>query len=325
MIRVIAIFSLLTHIFSSAVDTIDSGKYIVLSVERLGLANRLRTLADWYQIAQYSNRILLVNWIPTLECNCSFIDLFEGASNDFKVLPMILPDGLEGVSKMEQIAKASNMTIRVIGDSESSFDFFLDPSIVFSKVDVIYTSHSGVVALRGSKCQHYMTGHSRFLRSLIPRSEIRETVKEILQHFSGRLVALMLFPYYSLYSLTLLVSFFPCVLVSLLRIPIGVHIRVHDVLYDWSVVPPGPNSLKASEFGEHVTVQDFISQMTRMSSALRWGGGGDTRESHSPNDTEGARGGGQEDGGGSADVDVDQYVFFVASNENKVKEQVRRY
>ena len=31
-------------------------RYIILSLDRLGLANRLRSMADWYQIASLSGR-----------------------------------------------------------------------------------------------------------------------------------------------------------------------------------------------------------------------------------------------------------------------------
>ena len=61
---------------SSSDDDDDGGKYILLLVSRLGLANRLRTMADWHQIAVYSNRTLLVSWESTVDCNASFTDLF---------------------------------------------------------------------------------------------------------------------------------------------------------------------------------------------------------------------------------------------------------
>ena len=46
----------------------DENKYIVLQISRLGLGNRLRSIADWYQIAVISERHLLVSWVPTADC-----------------------------------------------------------------------------------------------------------------------------------------------------------------------------------------------------------------------------------------------------------------
>ena len=63
-------------------------KYIVLVIDRLGLANRLRILADWYHIAVLTNRILLVSWKPTLDCNAKFTDLFDAGPEYLRVLPI---------------------------------------------------------------------------------------------------------------------------------------------------------------------------------------------------------------------------------------------
>ena len=60
-------------------------KFLVLQISRLGFANRLRTLADWYAIAKSYNRTLLVNWIASPDCSASFTDLFEnGPSLNFQ-------------------------------------------------------------------------------------------------------------------------------------------------------------------------------------------------------------------------------------------------
>ena len=70
-------------------DEYDDGKYILLLVSRLGLANRLRTMADWHQIAVSSNRTLLVSWESTIDCNASFTDLFvSGETHDDVVHPL---------------------------------------------------------------------------------------------------------------------------------------------------------------------------------------------------------------------------------------------
>ena len=56
---------------------ISSGqRYLVVRLHRLGLANRLRSMADFHLIAASTDRHMLISWSPTLDCNASFPDLF---------------------------------------------------------------------------------------------------------------------------------------------------------------------------------------------------------------------------------------------------------
>ena len=48
------------------------------------------------------------------------------------------------------------------------------------------------------------------------------------------------------------------------RLPIGVHIRAHDQIYDWEVVPPAPGQKKAQAFGQGATVAHFEAAMSKM-------------------------------------------------------------
>ena len=58
-------------------DTLNAGqRYLVVRLHRLGLANRLRSMADLHLIATSSNRHMLISWLPTIDCNASFLDLF---------------------------------------------------------------------------------------------------------------------------------------------------------------------------------------------------------------------------------------------------------
>lgn len=86
-------------------------RYIVLVLARHGLANRLRSAADWYHIAVISGRTLFLAWTPTNDCNASFTDLFESSPQKLKILPFLLPiDGFEAISFLEGIARAGNVT-----------------------------------------------------------------------------------------------------------------------------------------------------------------------------------------------------------------------
>jgi len=84
-ILVILLLFVLNDMIHSMLNTFFDGadfeeKYLIVVLTRLGLANRLRTLSDWYNIAIIQNRTMLVNWIPSLDCNVHFTDLFEVGS-----------------------------------------------------------------------------------------------------------------------------------------------------------------------------------------------------------------------------------------------------
>ena len=46
------------------------------------------------------------------------------------------------------------------------------------------------------------------------------------------------------------------------RLVVGVHIRIHDPMFDWAVVPPVGVGSSAAEFGHTATISDFHAQMT---------------------------------------------------------------
>jgi hypothetical protein len=52
---------------------------------------------------------------------------------------------------------------------------------------------------------------------------------------------------------------------------IGVHVRIHDQLYDWEVVPPAPGDEKktATAFGEATKLEDFRTQMVSIEERLK--------------------------------------------------------
>lgn len=52
-------------------------RYLITHLSELGLANRLKAIADMAKIATLSDRKLLISWIPNKSCNASFHDLFD--------------------------------------------------------------------------------------------------------------------------------------------------------------------------------------------------------------------------------------------------------
>jgi hypothetical protein len=163
-------------------DIKEAERYVVLHVDKLGLANRLRTIADMHQIAVLSNRTLLLSWIPTIECNISFLELFEDGPSMFKVLPEHLP--ASGPQELvEKLATASGLSFARMTDQ---FDFFISSDMFLSDVSVVYTEYSGVVALQNMPCQYYLTKHSHFYEALVPVQTVRDIVAQILNIFENK-------------------------------------------------------------------------------------------------------------------------------------------
>jgi hypothetical protein len=212
----------------------DSGsRYIVLHISRLGLANRLRSLADWYQIALLSDRELLVNWIPTVDCYATFQELFDNGPDNFRVLyPSLSVSDESAEREVAQIALESNMTylnLNSLGANfwmDSSIEFVHKRNYVMSDIQVLFTSYDGVLALEDVTCNQYLFMHSGFLSSLVPNKEARNMVEEIKSKYFKN------------------------------QIMIGVHYRSHDPLQDWAVVPPfGEGATRARQFEEGASLQ----------------------------------------------------------------------
>ena len=194
------------QILSSPQDVNE--RYIVLIIGRLGLANRLRSIADWHQVAALTDRTLLVGWLATSDCNALFTDLFESVPNRVKILPFQLPLNVEEATQfLERTAVSENVTYTTLklddmwaGGRQS---FVLDKTALFSDTKAIITSYDGVLALDGVKCQQYFYGRSRFYQSLVPVKYVRDAISEIRDTY-----------FYN-------------------RIMIGVHYRAHDPETDW--------------------------------------------------------------------------------------------
>ena len=221
----------------------DDDRYIVLQIYRLGLANRLRAIADWYLIGSMSNRKLLVSWEATGECNAEFQYLFSSVPENFSILSFTLPHNLsESEYLVSSIAKSSGLSYFNL-DYQNDINFFLSEyDVIFSSVNVLFTTYDGLLTLKEMNCQYYMTQRSDFLASLRPNDYVDGVVTRIVDdYFFNKLV-------------------------------IGVHVRMHDPNFDWEVVPPigERNSGKASSFGTGASLDYFIEVMTDLESNFLW-------------------------------------------------------
>ena len=210
-------------------------RYIVLLVNRLGLANRLRAIADWYVISTISDRILLLSWTNDAQCNIKFNELFEQVPNGIRILPYMLPRSVDGLNVVKQIASDLDLTSVIMDDSwmislnsnPDDHGFVLRENEIKSNINVIITNHVGLITLEGMSCQQYLSMRSKFYSSLKPVPFVRDSIQNIQNtYFSKHLM-------------------------------IGIHYRAYEENYDWKVVPPRVQQSEANKFGEGATEQHF--------------------------------------------------------------------
>lgn len=262
-------------------------RYIVLHLTSLGLANRLRTIADFHTIALYSHRTLLLSWVPSIDCNVSFLELFQSGPEHFKVLPHPLKkDHSLAKEQVQMLAKKSELTVAEY-DPTGDTTFFAASEMFDSDVNVVFTIFWGSTALKRLPCHHFMISRSKFYQSLVPVSAVRTSVEDVKKKFMGKIM-------------------------------IGVHVRKFDADYDWAVVPPlSPSDPRATTFGATLSLDEFIQQMRLMESKFTVKTTKTSAESLAFAD-EGIH------THKSASFDTfESHRFFIASNDYKVKEKMR--
>jgi len=299
----------------------DDKNHLVLLLSRLGLANRLRAMADWHQIAQESGRHLTVSWEPTVDCNVSFFSLFKDVPEGLTVLEQPLASGensfQEAATRAKQDAHAQGLSFKVLPRHDGGPSNFIQPgfntfiisraSLFDPAAQVLFTDHDGLVALAGVPCQRYTQLRSHFYAELKPVDDIAQYVDEVYRTYFAR------------------------------KMLVGVHVRLHDADYDWSVVPPGrklqnhdassgqetpmgahgetereigAETGSALVFGEGASLEHFQSVMTAIERQFRSRYGSATLSTPRLE-----RGNLEEDGAPDTPI-----RFFVASNDQKAKD-----
>lgn len=198
---------------------------LILRLHRLGLANRLRAIADWHTALQYlvdthnSSRTLLLDWRPSPECNASWEHLFLRSP----LLPL-LPEGCS-------VPHAHALELHELGDA-----FFLSAQTMtsLSGLSVLSTTYDGALAVDGMPCHMYMSQRARLLRSLVPAAQPSAAVAALLRRFPPSEDA----------------------------VTVGVHIRTASPTFDWPVVPPlAPSDSEPISFDEGASLAAFASAM----------------------------------------------------------------
>eukprot|EP01038_Epipyxis_sp_PR26KG_P006530 gene6530-8972_t len=220
-------------------------RYLIITVYRLGLANRLRTIADWHTIAIQSNRTLLVSWEKSDDCNANFHELFNGVPQGMRVLPIPVEgrNSEEKVKFIREIAIMSNISFACIDENlftkNQSYFIMSDSEVLSPSFKIVMSTYDGLLVLTNMPCHQYIIKHSQFLSRLKPSNYIQETVDEVVNNYFND------------------------------SIMIGIHFRGHDSRYDWAVVPP-MLSTEANKFGEGATIEDFANTMLKLQNKLSY-------------------------------------------------------
>jgi hypothetical protein len=257
-------------------------KYIVLHLSRLGLANRLRTIADWYAIAVKSHRHFLVVWEVTKDCSAKYGDLFASGPEGLTVL-----DNNEEATSLEELSThlQSLLTSYMVLEDNNMWapgqsTFVLGTHVLHAEAHVLLTAYDGILAAEGDSCQDYLAEDGAFLQQLQPNAEAQNYVEHI---------------YYTYFKDSRMV---------------GVHYRTHDPTQDWAVVPPLLGDPTDKVFGQGATVLDFVTQMKRIEQSAGTG-------SQKQLETEASS-----SGRNAAQTRSNQVRFFIASNSDQAKQEL---
>jgi hypothetical protein len=260
-------------------------KQIVLHLSRLGLANRLRTIADWYAIAVKSHRHFLVVWDVTKDCSAKYGDLFASGPEGLTVL-----DNNEEATSLEELSThlQSLLTSYMVLEDNTMWapgqsTFVLGTHVLHAEAHVLLTAYDGILAAEGDSCQDYLAEHGAFLHQLQPNAEAQNYVEHIYHTYFGD------------------------------SIMAGVHYRTHDPTQDWAVVPPLLGDPTDKVFGQGATVQDFVTHMRRIAQSV---GAERQQQRETEISTTGPEG---------PQTRSKQVRFFIASNSDQAKQELAQH
>lgn len=218
-------------------------RYIVLLIDHLGLANRLRSIADWFVVASLTKRRLVVSWRPTYDCNATFTDLFAQWPDGLELLKDPLPQYEGGLRWLANAADARGLRYYVLeGHNETtSHTFWVANNTIWARqdilyspsVDAIFTDFLGLLTFDHIPCSVYKSLRGKFFRSLVPVPIVQSTVDSLYRDvFEDQVV-------------------------------VGVHIRVHNQMYDWPMVAMA-GATEAKRLGEDIPITHYASVMQRI-------------------------------------------------------------
>ena len=230
-------------------------KFIILPLLSLGLANRLRIIASLHTIAKVNDRKLIVLWQPTVDCNCSFSDIFQNHNKD-TIFYSLLSEQLT-TSNSAFTLDYQNILAQIFHslqkeDSSHSWkriiprDFFVDIND-FQSISVLVFWTYGIHAPENILCDDYLETKSLFYQNLKPSKSVDEIISKIIFQ-----------------------SFHENKSLEGAR-TVGVHVRAYHSTYDWPVVVPLTGTTKnestdsaALRFDESAPLHAYIRVMNEI-------------------------------------------------------------
>lgn len=254
LVRILFLFPVLGDSIT-VIDQYVAADTVILPVNALGLANRLRIMASAYSIAVRANRSLTVVWQRNEDCMAPFTDLY------------LMPTGINVVDwdELSDNAAFSTSVRRAIRSSAAekgltvaegyprNFIYGLDDTSR-GMVSILWTR--GTHAPSAADCNGYLADKVQFYQHLHLVPAVEQLIQSIeLRWGQGRLV--------------------------------GVHIRAFDERYDWAVVSPSLTragaaatttsgsehnhkwsvDLRSKRFDQAVSLDAFVGLMTDLLAA----------------------------------------------------------
>ena len=200
----------------------DQATPLIASVHRLGLANRLRSLAAAHVFATDANVELVVRWKAERGCDCEAEDLFENPPwTNFKGNGSALDGLLNMVNETQPsvVLKPSSgrpvLVIRSSGRWRWSLPVTLDPA----KYSAIILDPRGQFAHPHMDCREFLHRKRAFYQRVngaaMRVAGLNDTLANLRSALSNKFV-------------------------------IGLHVRTYDPSFDWPVVPPPDVSVESS-------------------------------------------------------------------------------
>ena len=181
---------------------------LVLPINALGLANRLRIMSSAYSIAVSRKATLVVIWCQSDDCNSSFDDLFT-IDGVVHVLSMPPEDSIQGVfenlirAAVHNVASAKNYASK----EHHLRDFLVNTDTLSADINILWTR--GTHAPHSMGCGDYMHAKSLFYEHLAPSGAVGQLIEGVSAQMK-----------------------------STGGIVVGVHVRAFDIQFDWAVVSP---------------------------------------------------------------------------------------
>ncbi len=200
----------------------DQATPLIASVHRLGLANRLRSLASAHVFATDADVDLVVRWKAERGCDCEAEDLFhEPPWSTFRGNGSALDGLLNMVNETQPsvVLKPSSGRPLLVIRSSGRWRWSLPVTLDAKKYSAIIIDPRGQFAHHRMDCREFLHRKRAFYQRVNDAAMRVEGLNETLVNLRNALQD---------------------------KFVIGLHVRTYDPSFDWPVVPPPDVSVESS-------------------------------------------------------------------------------